>query len=126
MRAITLLGLRDLVPLAHGAFREGRIPDEWTDRDQFDNDIAEAERTPDDIERLRQNHLGYIEDVLTSLDGFGGSDEEFDKEPLWTDFYSADEPVRNPLRHVGHNDPCPCGSGKKFKKCCLASGGPPA
>jgi uncharacterized protein YecA (UPF0149 family) len=26
---------------------------------------------------------------------------------------------RNPHRHVGRNDPCPCGSGKKFKKCCL-------
>ncbi|SOE01518.1 DUF1186 domain-containing protein [Caenispirillum bisanense] len=25
----------------------------------------------------------------------------------------------NPDRHVGRNDPCPCGSGKKFKKCCL-------
>lgn len=21
---------------------------------------------------------------------------------------------------VGRNDPCPCGSGKKFKKCCLS------
>ena len=21
---------------------------------------------------------------------------------------------------VGRNDPCPCGSGKKFKKCCMA------
>jgi uncharacterized protein YecA (UPF0149 family) len=21
--------------------------------------------------------------------------------------------------HVGRNEPCPCGSGKKFKKCCL-------
>jgi preprotein translocase subunit SecA len=20
-------------------------------------------------------------------------------------------------KHVGRNDPCPCGSGKKFKKC---------
>jgi uncharacterized protein YecA (UPF0149 family) len=20
---------------------------------------------------------------------------------------------------VGRNDPCPCGSGKKFKKCCM-------
>ncbi len=25
----------------------------------------------------------------------------------------------NPFKHVGRNDPCPCGSGKKFKKCCL-------
>jgi hypothetical protein len=24
-------------------------------------------------------------------------------------------------RKVGRNDPCPCGSGKKFKKCCLNS-----
>ncbi len=23
-------------------------------------------------------------------------------------------------RRIGHNDPCPCGSGKKFKNCCLS------
>ncbi len=27
------------------------------------------------------------------------------------------EPARNALRDVGRNDPCPCGSQKKFKKC---------
>lgn len=27
--------------------------------------------------------------------------------------------VRNAPK-VGRNDPCPCGSGKKHKKCCLA------
>jgi preprotein translocase subunit SecA len=26
-------------------------------------------------------------------------------------------PVANPYAGVGRNDPCPCGSGKKFKKC---------
>ncbi len=26
---------------------------------------------------------------------------------------------KNPSQKVGRNDPCPCGSGKKFKKCCL-------
>jgi uncharacterized protein YecA (UPF0149 family) len=25
--------------------------------------------------------------------------------------------VRNALKDVGRNDPCPCGSAKKFKKC---------
>jgi len=25
---------------------------------------------------------------------------------------------------IGRNDPCPCGSGKKYKKCCLAKPGP--
>ncbi len=28
------------------------------------------------------------------------------------------EPVRTQEVRVGRNDPCPCGSGKKFKKCC--------
>lgn len=23
---------------------------------------------------------------------------------------------------IGRNDPCPCGSGKKYKNCCMASG----
>jgi len=27
-------------------------------------------------------------------------------------------PVQRNLKKVGRNDPCPCGSGKKFKKCC--------
>lgn len=27
---------------------------------------------------------------------------------------------------TGRNDPCPCGSGKKFKKCCGADGVPPS
>jgi tetratricopeptide (TPR) repeat protein len=26
---------------------------------------------------------------------------------------------------VHRNDPCPCGSGRKYKKCCMRSGGPP-
>jgi len=29
----------------------------------------------------------------------------------------AGGPVANPYAGVGRNDPCPCGSGKKFKKC---------
>jgi hypothetical protein len=28
-------------------------------------------------------------------------------------------PVRRTTAKVGRNDPCPCGSGKKFKKCCM-------
>jgi len=28
--------------------------------------------------------------------------------------------ISHPFKGVGRNDPCPCGSGRKFKKCCLA------
>jgi preprotein translocase subunit SecA len=27
-------------------------------------------------------------------------------------------PVQREMPKVGRNDPCPCGSGKKYKKCC--------
>lgn len=29
------------------------------------------------------------------------------------------ESVSSARTEVGRNDPCPCGSGKKYKKCCL-------
>ncbi|MFC1747530.1 UPF0149 family protein [Pseudomonadota bacterium] len=32
---------------------------------------------------------------------------------------SMNAPVLNTDPKIGRNDPCPCGSGKKFKKCCL-------
>jgi preprotein translocase subunit SecA len=38
---------------------------------------------------------------------------ESDKKP---------EPFRNMGDRVGRNDPCPCGSGKKFKQCCMKKG----
>lgn len=28
-------------------------------------------------------------------------------------------PFTNPGSKLGRNDPCPCGSGKKYKKCCM-------
>ncbi len=32
------------------------------------------------------------------------------------------EPVKRNAPKVGRNDPCPCGSGKKFKQCCMGKG----
>jgi hypothetical protein len=36
--------------------------------------------------------------------------------------YDPFTPVTNPWGKVGRNDRCPCGSTKKFKKCCLGIG----
>ena len=35
-------------------------------------------------------------------------------------FLDAPDPITRDEAKVGRNDPCPCGSGKKFKKCCLS------
>jgi tetratricopeptide (TPR) repeat protein len=40
----------------------------------------------------------------------------------WSDLRAATQGRRVPPRtgpKIGRNDPCPCGSGKKYKKCCL-------
>jgi len=34
-------------------------------------------------------------------------------------FYKKETPFVREVAKVGRNDPCPCGSGKKYKKCCL-------
>jgi hypothetical protein len=41
--------------------------------------------------------------------------DEHDEEAA----YEAPEPIRREEPQVGRNDPCPCGSGRKYKKCCL-------
>jgi len=33
--------------------------------------------------------------------------------------YLYEEKSIKPIKEIGRNDPCPCGSGKKFKYCCL-------
>jgi len=45
-------------------------------------------------------------------------------EPSIFDQYTANPPEKTiprftPTKKVGRNEPCPCGSGKKYKKCCL-------
>ena len=35
---------------------------------------------------------------------------------------TAKQPVKREAPKVGRNDPCPCGSGKKYKKCCGVAG----
>lgn len=30
--------------------------------------------------------------------------------------------IRENIKKIGRNDPCPCGSGKKYKNCCLKEG----
>lgn len=40
-----------------------------------------------------------------------------------SDTQEKTEPIRNRGPKVGRNAPCPCGSGKKYKNCCMRKGG---
>lgn len=141
-QAIALLGLRTLEPAVMAAFDREAIPEWIYQREDFADELATAERSPDDPNRFEKADLGCIEDVLAVIGdirfeddehsfgdtGPGDDDEEDDRWP--EDDLDADQvpasflptpqgPAVNPMRHVGRNDPCPCGSGKKAKRCCL-------
>jgi uncharacterized protein YecA (UPF0149 family) len=51
--------------------------------------------------------------------------ERMDNDPLHqsllklTDNLTKLADEKSPKSKTGRNDPCPCGSGKKYKKCCL-------
>jgi hypothetical protein len=55
------------------------------------------------------NIFDRYEQITTTWYGYTNEDELYD---------SPIEPVRTGAK-TGRNDPCPCGSGKKYKKCCL-------
>ena len=133
--AIALLGFRDLVPRVQAVWRERRMPEEYSEPKYFFADLKRAETEWSNAERFKtMDRLGYIEDIVDELSWIaepaprgaeGVEDNEgFDRKDLHAAAGELDEwdgaPYINPMRHVGRNDPCPCGSGKKAKRCCLS------
>ena len=57
------------------------------------------------LERRRRQRRGRVAFTKANETAFAGGEEESAK------------PVRNKGPRVGRNEPCPCGSGKKYKKC---------
>jgi len=62
--------------------------------------IEEAEQKHPQVENVQYHHADYDE-------ALGAGDEAA----------KAQKPVERALPKVGRNDPCPCGSGKKYKHC---------
>ncbi len=58
------------------------------------------------LERRRRQRRGRVAFTKANETAFAGGEEEQAK------------PMRNKGPRVGRNEPCPCGSGKKYKKCC--------
>lgn len=97
-------GLESFIGIMYGldeveyAFDKGMDDPEWNRFDdpwQFYSDET--------IERRRQARLEELTEDLS----------EFEEQFI--------EPFVRELPKIGRNDPCPCGSGRKYKKCCMNS-----
>jgi preprotein translocase subunit SecA len=56
------------------------------------------------VQNVQYQHAGYEEALV-------GSEEEAPPAP------PKQQPVQRHMGKIGRNDPCPCGSGKKYKHC---------
>lgn len=68
-----------------------------------------------EVGRIRKNFQIHEEDEDEEWEDDDDYEEDFD------DDYEEKrlQPIRNDQERIGRNDPCPCGSGKKYKKCCF-------
>jgi preprotein translocase subunit SecA len=74
------------------------------------------ERKDPDLDRMQTSHkeVSAYEQGPARQGGQAGPAPEADGQ-------AASRPIQREEPKVGRNDPCPCGSGKKYKKCCGAS-----
>jgi hypothetical protein len=119
--AVALLALVELAPLVREAFRLGFIDEMSTSLKNFEDDLREAcaGRPIQPWQKKEYEPFGNVIDEFSRWAGFKPRqhrDPDMGGQRL--DPWPA-APAHNPFRNVGRNDPCPCGSGKKFKKCCL-------
>lgn len=63
-------------------------------------------------QELSRGH-GYVHDVVKEMSWWAA----FSDEPTRKASYSPPPPPARKGPKIGRNDPCPCGSGKKYKKC---------
>jgi preprotein translocase subunit SecA len=80
------------------------------------------------MQRIKETTLSYLyrvevrEEAPEELQMEGPSSQklEYKKEDVFEEKEEKATQKQRPVRvkKVGRNDPCPCGSGKKYKKCC--------
>jgi hypothetical protein len=122
------LGASELLPQVRRAFAAGEVDPLYITLEEVEDACALGD--PITYGELRRRHQ-YVDDAAKRMSwqaqfrpdyrGDDGFDDEYPADEEFDDFVPM--PYIRPEPKVGRNDPCPCGSGKKFKKCCLRGDG---
>lgn len=132
--AMSPLAPVEALPTIREAFNEGLINPFLTRLPDIEDAIATG---PAALERLPTTHTEDCTTVISDWMSFSdelpegardfldGESGKLDGPSLMDDFHPVGEThideigtIRYEGRPVGRNEPCPCGSGKKYKKCC--------
>ena len=121
--AVADLPAPELLAEVRRAYAEDLIDESIADLEGIERDMAAPKPS-------RGEGLGLVTDAISEMEQWAcfHPEDSWPTEPvepeipvlppaLAADTYVAPKPfVRGPK--IGRNDPCPCGSGKKYKKCC--------
>jgi hypothetical protein len=123
-QAIAFLGLHHLAPLVENAFNRRLIDERAMHFDHFENDLRDAMQAalPTAPFAHHMRLMDAHDDAVALLSTWHAFQPQGQRKapPATASILSQDRKHTNDLfRDVGRNAPCPCGSGKKFKKCCL-------
>lgn len=128
--AVAALGAQELLPLVEDALAT-EIDPSITDIDYFKQDLNHALKHPQRPWTPNADEYVAWGETVEEMSSWHCFSDAYlasrNVAPIWEQVDAGrvlasafDGPYVNPNRNVGRNDPCPCGSGKKYKKCCLA------
>lgn len=120
------LQLTELLPVLRDLCNSGKVDAALCDAKSLDEEFAaRAAMSPEETEERFALHARAAE-RMDWLPRFGQEDEhahhfghDHDHEHEAIDPALVPETFVREQPKVGRNDPCPCGSGLKYKKCCL-------
>ena len=119
------------MPLVREVFDQGWISELYMEYRDFEADLAKSLEAQAGGERPADRDFGYFEDAIEEFTHWYGFSPAYlrdleaqEREERARRFREEQAAIAARWRHTGRNEPCPCGSGKKYKKCCL--GKPPA
>ena len=112
------LRFSELLPDIRQAYKEGLASNRFAALKDVEVTI---QKEYDDLRSLSYDKH-YITDITAELKGWAAFQEESGHPPYVPydddDHFHILTPISNQGAKVGRNEPCPCGSGKKYKKCC--------
>ncbi|VVB55348.1 Uncharacterised protein [uncultured archaeon] len=105
-----LLSFKDqnLLPQVRKAFEDERIDTEVINQDDVDW-----------VFNLPEEEQSYFKFMKSPLEHFSRENISYLKKISYPEKKTPDKKKE---KKIGRNAPCPCGSGKKYKKCCLKKG----
>jgi preprotein translocase subunit SecA len=121
--------LRSAVGLQGYAQKDPKVEYKRLGRELFDAMwTSVGERVTDLVFRMEQLDEGFVgstwvETSATHAEASAASDLAAEQEAAIDASGGGEiqiQPARRTGPRVGRNDPCPCGSGKKYKKCCMS------